>query len=63
MANTATAKDIRQSGYNRVADTPECISLADRGLPTISRKHYQANPDSPIFEELCSITRKIHVLQ
>ena len=41
--------------------------LAQGGLVTITRvgnqKHYQANHDSPLFEELCSIIRKTVGLQ
>ncbi len=40
----------------------ELAAFAASGLLTVRRighqKHYQANPDSPIFTELCSITRK-----
>jgi predicted nucleotidyltransferase len=40
----------------------ELARLADSGLVTISRvgtqKHYQANPKSPIFSELCAIAQK-----
>ena len=40
----------------------ELASLAQSGLVTVraigNQKHYQANPDSPIFEELCGIARK-----
>ena len=40
----------------------ELERLSDSGLVTISQvghqKHYQANPNSPIFEELCSLIRK-----
>jgi predicted nucleotidyltransferase len=40
----------------------ELASLADSGLVTVravgSRKHYQANPESPVFAELCAIVRK-----
>ena len=40
----------------------ELARLADSGLVTVKRvgtqKHYQANPQSPIFAELCSIVRK-----
>jgi predicted nucleotidyltransferase len=40
----------------------ELKRFSDSGLVTISQvgnqKHYQANPDSPIFEELCSLIRK-----
>ncbi len=40
----------------------ELKRLSDSGLVTVTRKgnqkHYQANPDAPIFSELCGITRK-----
>ena len=40
----------------------ELARLAQNGLVTVSRmgtqKHYQANPKSPIFAELCAIARK-----
>jgi len=40
----------------------ELKRLAESGLVTVTRqgnqKHYQANPDSPIFAELCGITQK-----
>ena len=40
----------------------ELKRLAESGLVTVRRignqKHYQANPDSPIYEELCSLVRK-----
>jgi len=40
----------------------ELATLADSGLVTVkavgNQKHYQANPDSPIFNELCAIVQK-----
>ena len=40
----------------------ELASLATHGLVTVkaigNQKHYQANPQSPIFAELCAIVRK-----
>jgi predicted nucleotidyltransferase len=40
----------------------ELKKLAESGLVTVSRvgnqKHYQANPESPIYAELCSLLRK-----
>ena len=40
----------------------ELARLADSGLVTVTRvgtqKHYQANPNSPIFSELCAIAQK-----
>lgn len=40
----------------------ELARLAQSGLVTLrpvgNQKHYQANPDSPIFAELCGIARK-----
>ena len=40
----------------------ELAKLAESGLVTVravgNQKHYQANPDSPIYEELCGVARK-----
>lgn len=40
----------------------ELVTLALSGLVTVkavgNQKHYQANPDSPIFAELCAIVQK-----
>ncbi|MBP6018953.1 MAG: nucleotidyltransferase domain-containing protein [Burkholderiaceae bacterium] len=40
----------------------ELATLANTGLLTVkaigNQKHYQANPDSPIFSELCAIIQK-----
>ena len=40
----------------------ELKRLASSGLVTVARigkqKHYQANPDCPVFEELCALVRK-----
>jgi len=40
----------------------ELKRLSSSGLVTVSRigkqKHYQANPDCPVFEELCALVRK-----
>lgn len=40
----------------------ELATLAGSGLITVksvgNQKHYQANPESPIFAELCSIIQK-----
>lgn len=40
----------------------ELAKLADSGLVTVrlvgNQKHYQANPGSPIYEELCGVVRK-----
>lgn len=40
----------------------ELVRLQQSGLVTVrilgNQKHYQANPKSPIFRELCSITAK-----
>ena len=40
----------------------ELATLSDSGLVTVkavgNQKHYQANPDSPIFTELCAIVQK-----
>ena len=62
-----TSELIARIGAGSGAVQRELKRLAESGLVTVkrigNRKHYQANPDSPVFEELCSITRKIHVLQ
>jgi hypothetical protein len=40
----------------------ELVRLAESGLVTVTRvgtqKHYQANPKSPIYAELCAIAQK-----
>ena len=40
----------------------QLTSLAASGLVNVTRignqKHYQANPDSPVFEELCGLIQK-----
>ncbi len=40
----------------------ELVRLAESGMVTVTRigtqKHYQANPDSPVFEELCGLIQK-----
>lgn len=53
---------IRLAGGGSGAVQRELALLADSGLVTVSRvgtqKHYQANPKSPLFAELCSIAQK-----
>ena len=53
---------IRLAGGGSGAVQRELARLANTGLVTVSRvgtqKHYQANPRSPIFAELCGIARK-----
>ncbi|MEO8009927.1 MAG: nucleotidyltransferase domain-containing protein [Betaproteobacteria bacterium] len=53
---------IRLAGGGSGAVQRELARLADSGLVTVSRvgtqKHYQANPRSPIFAELCAIAQK-----
>ena len=53
---------IKLAGGGSGAVQRELARLADSGLVTVSRvgmqKHYQANPKSPIFAELCAIARK-----
>ena len=55
------------AGSGRGAVQRELGRLAHTGLVTITRvgnqKHYQANRDSPLFEELCSIIKKTVGLQ
>lgn len=53
---------IKLAGGGSGAVQRELARLADSGLVTITRvgtqKHYQANPKSPIFAELCAIAQK-----
>ncbi len=53
---------IERTGSGSGAVQRELKRLASSGLVTIKRignqKHYQANPDSPIFEELRSLIKK-----
>lgn len=53
---------ITLAGSGRGAVQRELRRLAESGLATVSRignqKHYQANRDSPLFHDLCSIIRK-----
>lgn len=53
---------ISLAGVGSGAVQRELARLAQSGLVTLrpvgNQKHYQANPDSPIFAELCGITRK-----
>lgn len=53
---------IRLAGGGSGAVQRELARLAGSGLVTVSRvgtqKHFQANPKSPIFSELCGIAQK-----
>jgi len=53
---------IRLAGGGSGAVQRELARLEDSGLVSVSRlgtqKHYQANPKSPIFSELCAIAKK-----
>jgi predicted nucleotidyltransferase len=53
---------IKLTGGGSGAVQRELARLADSGLVTVTRvgtqKHYQANPKSPIFAELCAIAQK-----
>lgn len=53
---------IARVGAGSGAVQRELKKLADSGLVTVTRvgnqKHYQANPASPIYRELCSLVRK-----
>ncbi len=57
-----TSELIRLVGGGSGAVQRELGRLAQSGLVKITRignqKHYQANPDSPVFEELSSLVRK-----
>lgn len=53
---------INLAGVGSGAVQRELARLAQSGLVTVkpvgNQKHYQANPSSPIYEELCSMVRK-----
>jgi hypothetical protein len=53
---------IGLAGAGSGAVQRELVRLTRSGLLTVrpvgNQKHYQANPDSPLFEELCSIAQK-----
>jgi predicted nucleotidyltransferase/predicted transcriptional regulator len=53
---------IALAGVGSGAVQRELARLAQSGLVTVrpvgNQKHYQANPDSPIYAELCGIARK-----
>src|SRR5688572_15305175 len=53
---------IAQAGAGSGAVQRELARLEQSGLVTVRRvgtqKHYQANPASPLFDELCGIARK-----
>jgi predicted nucleotidyltransferase len=53
---------INMLGVGSGAVQRELARLAESGLVTVrkvgTQKHYQANPDSPIFAELCGIVAK-----
>lgn len=53
---------IERTGSGSGAVQRELKRLASSGLVTVKRignqKHYQANPDSPVFEELCGLVKK-----
>lgn len=56
------AELIERTGSGSGAVQRELKRLASSGLVTVTRignqKHYQANPDSPVFEELCGLVKK-----
>ena len=53
---------INLAGVGSGAVQRELASLSQSGLVTVkpvgNQKHYQANPDSPIYAELCGLVRK-----
>jgi predicted nucleotidyltransferase len=53
---------IELTGSGSGAVQRELKRLSSSGLVTVKRigkqKHYQANPDCPVFEELCALVRK-----
>lgn len=57
-----TSEMIERTGSGSGAVQRELKRLALSGLVTVKRignqRHYQANPASPVFEELCSLVKK-----
>lgn len=57
-----SAELIRMAKSGTGAVHRQLSNLAASGLVNVTRignqKHYQANPDSPVFEELCGLIRK-----
>lgn len=57
-----TSELIDRIGAGSGAVQRELRRLAESGLVTVKRignqKHYQANPESPVFRELCGLVRK-----
>jgi len=53
---------IERTGSGSGAVQRELKRLASSGLATVKRignqRHYQANPDAPVFKELCSLVKK-----
>lgn len=53
---------VRLAGSGIGAVQRELASLSACGLLTVTaqgnQKHFQANPDAPIFDELCAVVRK-----
>lgn len=53
---------IQLAGVGSGTVQRELVRLAQSGLVTVkpvgNQKHYQANPASPIYEELCGVVRK-----
>lgn len=56
------AELIERTGSGSGAVQRELKRLASSGLVTVTRignqKHYQANPNSPVYEELCGLVKK-----
>lgn len=57
-----TSELIERTGAGSGAVQRELKRLTESGLVTVKRvgnqKHYQANPDSPVFEALCSLVKR-----
>lgn len=57
-----TSELIERTGSGSGAVQRELKRLASSGLVTVKRignqKHYQANPNSPVFKELCGLVQK-----
>ena len=58
-----TNEIVRIAAVGRGAVTRELAKLAEAGVltvtPSANQKHYQANPDCPVYAELVKIARKL----
>jgi len=62
-----TNEIVRIAAIGRGTVTRELVKLAEAGVLTLSsegnQKHYQANPDCPVYAELVKISRKLFAFE